>query len=60
MGGSYARLKSHKWFNNFDWDDLLNKEIKPPVLNTYIYLLKKYIPPVNKIISDKEILKKFE
>lgn len=45
LGGSFAALKAHPWFDNFSWDELYNKSMKPP-----------YSPPENKIIHDKEIL----
>jgi cGMP-dependent protein kinase len=32
IGGSYAGLKSHPWFDNFDWDKLYNQEMKPPFI----------------------------
>jgi cGMP-dependent protein kinase len=32
LGGSYAALKAHTWFDDFDWDKLYNKELKPPFL----------------------------
>lgn len=46
LGSSYASLKANVWFSSFDWDKLLDKELKPP-----------YIPPKNKMINDKEIEK---
>jgi cGMP-dependent protein kinase len=46
LGGSYAALKAHAWFENFDWDKLLEKELKAP-----------YIPPLEKIMSDADIKK---
>ncbi|KAL4499727.1 hypothetical protein ABPG72_017267 [Tetrahymena utriculariae] len=45
LGGSFAALKAHPWFDNFSWDELYNKTMKPP-----------FIPPENKIIHDKEIM----
>ena len=44
LGGSYATLKSNPWFENFDWDKLLDKELKAP-----------YIPSADKLFTDKEI-----
>ena len=44
LGGSYATLKSNAWFENFDWDKLLDKELKAP-----------YIPPVDKLVGEQEI-----
>jgi len=46
LNGSYAALKAHPWFDNFDWDKLLDKNLKPPL-----------IPPKEKLISDEEIKK---
>ncbi len=40
LGGSFASLKAHSFFKNFDWDDLFNKKIKPP-----------FIPPEENLIS---------
>lgn len=52
LGGSYAALKAHPWFENFDWvirtidrqDKLHDRELKSP-----------YCPPKHSIISDTEI-----
>lgn len=46
LGGSYAALKAHKFFNKFEWDQCYHKELKP-----------RYIPSKNKTISDEEITK---
>jgi len=46
LGGSFAALKANPWFENFDWDKLLDRELKPP-----------YLPPKEKLISDAEIKK---
>ena len=44
LGSSYASLKAHPWFDNFDWDKLYNKELVPP-----------YKPRSDKVISDMDI-----
>lgn len=44
LGGSYAALKAHPWFDNFDWDKLFNKELEKP-----------FIIPDDKLISAREI-----
>lgn len=44
LGGQYATLKANPWFENFDWDKLLDKELKAP-----------YLPPQEKLIKDDEI-----
>lgn len=31
LGSSYAALKANAWFDDFDWDKLFSKELKPPV-----------------------------
>jgi len=46
LGGSFASLKAHVWFEKFDWDALLDKKLKPP-----------YIPPKEKMMSDNDIKK---
>ncbi|CAG2171805.1 unnamed protein product, partial [Oppiella nova] len=28
----YSDLKSHKWFSGFDWDQLIRRQIKPPIV----------------------------
>lgn len=28
--GGWAEIKAHPWFNEINWDKLLNKELKPP------------------------------
>lgn len=30
LGGSYAALKAHPWFDTFDWDALYEKTLAPP------------------------------
>lgn len=35
MGTSYAALKAHNWFDDFDWDKLFSHELTPPVLYEY-------------------------
>jgi len=46
LGGSFAGLKAHVWFEKFDWDLLLDKKLKPP-----------YIPPKEKMMLDRDIQK---
>ncbi|CAG9327699.1 unnamed protein product [Blepharisma stoltei] len=29
-GGSIEKLKQHSWFNNFSWDDLMNRKLEVP------------------------------
>jgi len=41
LGGSYATLKANPWFENFDWDKLLDKELKAP-----------FIPQNEKLLSE--------
>jgi cGMP-dependent protein kinase len=44
LGQSYAALKANAWFDSFDWDKLMEREIKSP-----------YVPPKDKIILDKDV-----
>ena len=46
LGASFAALKANKWFDTFDWDKLMDKELSPP-----------YIPPKDKMINDKDFKK---
>jgi len=46
LGGSFAALKANPWFESFDWDKLLDKELKAP-----------YLPPKSKLMSDVDIKK---
>lgn len=46
LGGSYAALKANQWFNTFDWDKLMERQLKAP-----------YIIPKDKMIRDYEIKK---
>ncbi|CAD8190052.1 unnamed protein product [Paramecium octaurelia] len=32
LGGSYTTLKSHAWFKDFDWEKLLTKSLKAPLM----------------------------
>jgi cGMP-dependent protein kinase len=43
-GGSFAALKSHPWFDTFDFDKLLDKQLKPP-----------YVPQSASYISEDDI-----
>ncbi|CAD8129448.1 unnamed protein product [Paramecium sonneborni] len=49
LGSSYAILKKKQFFENFNFDSLMNRDLKPP-----------YIPPNTKFINDKEIQKAIE
>ncbi|CAD8053971.1 unnamed protein product [Paramecium primaurelia] len=46
LGSSYASLKNNPFFERFDYDLLINRELKPP-----------YLPPKNKLHSDKDAQK---
>jgi len=46
LGGSFASLKANPWFESFDWDKLLDKELKAP-----------YLPPKSKLMSEVDIKK---
>ncbi|CAD8067231.1 unnamed protein product [Paramecium primaurelia] len=46
LGSSYASLKNNSFFEHFDYDSLMNRDLKPP-----------YLPPKSKLQSDKEIQK---
>jgi len=46
LGSSFASLKGTPFFDHFDWDKLLDRQLKPP-----------YIPPKNKMITEDEIKK---
>ncbi|EAR84179.1 CGMP-dependent kinase 5-1 (macronuclear) [Tetrahymena thermophila SB210] len=48
LGGSYAALKTNPWFDNFEWDQLYNKQISPP-----------YIPPQEKLLNSDMLEKKY-
>lgn len=42
--GNYTVLKGHPWFEDFDWDSLLNGTLDPP-----------YRPPEAKHLNEQEI-----
>ncbi|EAR85527.2 CGMP-dependent kinase 5-1 (macronuclear) [Tetrahymena thermophila SB210] len=46
LGGSYAALKANPWFDNFDFDKLMERQLRAP-----------YVPPKDKLISEAEIKK---
>ncbi|CAD8112930.1 unnamed protein product [Paramecium sonneborni] len=46
LGQSYEKLKNNQFFKNFNFDLLMNRDLKPP-----------FIPPKNKLISDKDFQK---
>lgn len=33
LGGSMEKLKSHVWFNNFNWNRLVSRQLKPPFVS---------------------------
>ena len=41
LGGSYPKLKADRWFKDFDWDALYNKELQCP-----------FVPPSNLSFSE--------
>jgi cGMP-dependent protein kinase len=46
LNGDFSCLKTHSWFEEFNWDDLFDKKIEAP-----------YIPSADHVISDSEIRK---
>lgn len=36
MDGSYASLKSHKFFEDFDWNELNERRLDPPYIPPHI------------------------
>ncbi|EGR32862.1 protein kinase domain protein [Ichthyophthirius multifiliis] len=44
IGGSFAALKANPWFDTFDFDKLMDRQLKVP-----------YVPPKDKLISDGEV-----
>ncbi|KAM3131653.1 hypothetical protein pb186bvf_016184 [Paramecium bursaria] len=46
LGSSFAHLKTNQWFDQFDWDKLLEKELKAP-----------YVAPANKLTPIKDLQK---
>ncbi|CAD8086133.1 unnamed protein product [Paramecium sonneborni] len=44
LGGSYQTLKQHVWFQDFQWENLIAKKIKPV-----------YKPGANKIITNGQV-----
>ncbi len=49
INGSYAGLKGHKWFEDFDWNGIFEKSVDPP-----------YRPPQNSSISEEDIKAMFD
>ncbi|KAM3140588.1 hypothetical protein pb186bvf_007400 [Paramecium bursaria] len=49
LGSSYASLKAHQWFDDFDWDRLFSKSLPPP-----------YIPPEDRMMAQWEMNQKFQ
>ncbi|CAK66144.1 unnamed protein product (macronuclear) [Paramecium tetraurelia] len=48
LGASYSALKAHPWFDDFDFDKLFSKELKPP-----------YLPKAENMVSENDIQKRF-
>ena len=44
LGGSFAALKAHQWFDALDWDALVEGNVKPP-----------FVPSKKMIISKNEL-----
>lgn len=44
LGGSYAALKAHRWFGDFDWDKLHDMKISPP-----------YKPRPKEVLTEEEL-----
>nr|CAH69748.1 cGMP-dependent protein kinase 13-3 [Paramecium tetraurelia] len=44
LGGGYASLKANSWFDKFDWDKLMDKELKAP-----------FVPKKSRMIQEKDI-----
>ncbi|CAD8043766.1 unnamed protein product [Paramecium primaurelia] len=49
LGSSYASLKNNAFFERFDYDNLINRELKPP-----------YLPPKIKLHIEKDIQKSIQ
>ena len=49
LGGSFAALKAHQWFDSLDWDALVEGNVKPP-----------FVPPKKMIISNHELEKQIK
>nr|CAD79354.1 cGMP-dependent protein kinase [Paramecium tetraurelia] len=48
LGASYSALKAHQWFDDFDFDKLFSRELKPP-----------YLPKPENMVSEQDIQKRF-
>ncbi|CAD8075753.1 unnamed protein product [Paramecium primaurelia] len=48
LGASYSALKAHQWFDDFDFDKLFSRELKPP-----------YLPKAENMVSEHDIQKRF-
>ena len=44
LGGSFAALKAHQWFDSLDWDSLVEGHVTPP-----------FVPSKKMIISEKDL-----
>eukprot|EP01017_Pseudomicrothorax_dubius_P023633 TRINITY_DN2520_c0_g1_i2.p1 TRINITY_DN2520_c0_g1~~TRINITY_DN2520_c0_g1_i2.p1 ORF type:complete len:815 (+),score=191.06 TRINITY_DN2520_c0_g1_i2:35-2479(+) len=49
LGGSYAALKAHAWFDNFDWEKLSDRDLKAP-----------FTPPKEKLMNEDTIFNHFQ
>lgn len=55
-GGSYTTLKGHVWFDDFDWNGLLDKSFDPPYRPPSVSVSDDYI---EELIAEKRDLVKF-
>ncbi|CAK84769.1 unnamed protein product (macronuclear) [Paramecium tetraurelia] len=55
LGGSYASLKAHQWFDQFDWDKLYDKEMKAPYLPP-----QQKMPATGKDVQGTPIMKELQ
>ena len=46
--GDAEEIKSHQWFSDINWDDVINKRLRPP---------KPYIKPIPKSLSFPNVFK---
>ena len=59
-GGSSDRLKSHNWFRNLNWENLIKKQVKAPLIPNQVDLNFDIENAVNRNLHIEEIIAKEE
>ena len=66
LGKTFGEIKGHQFFMNFNWDDLMNRKMQPPLVpkneeltlkSEEVELLNKKTTSLSQLLSSPEIMK---